>query len=143
MNERVKVVKVAKVVKFFKTFLVPSFCLTFRHFFTHVFSLSFVLLILKDVDRLHLLEAAKRSVLAYELQNGPLVEGAGDEQDDVVDHVAVGYVVEEGGQRAGGLVTHVLELRHQLLAQLVVNHGHLVVEENFLYKLFLFSFNNN
>ena len=141
MNERVKVVKVAKVakvVKFFKTFLVPSFCLTFRHFFTHVFSLSFVLLILKDVDRLHLLEAAKRSVLAYELQNGPLVEGAGDEQDDVVDHVAVGDVVEEGG-----LVTHVLELRHQLLAQLVVNHGHLVVEENFLYKLFLFSFNNN
>jgi len=48
------------------------------------------------------------------------VEGAGDEQDDVVDHVAVGDVVEEGG-----LVTHVLELRHQLLAQLVVNHGHL------------------
>ena len=90
------------------------------------------------MDRLHLLEAAKWSVLAYELQNGPLVEGAGDEQDDVVDHVAVGDVVEEGG-----LVTHVLELRHQLLAQLVVNHGHLVVEENFLYKLFLFSFNNN
>ena len=88
--------------------------------------------------RLHLLEAAKRSVLAYELQDGPLVEGTGDEQDDVVDHVAVGDVVEEGG-----LVTHVLELRHQLLAQLVVNHGHLVVEENFLYKLFLFSFNNN
>ena len=38
MNERVKVVKVVKVVKeceffkFLKTFLVPSFCLTFRHF---------------------------------------------------------------------------------------------------------------
>ena len=35
VNERVKVVKVArvKVFQFFKTFLVPSFCLTFRHFF--------------------------------------------------------------------------------------------------------------
>ena len=44
MNERVKVVKVVKVAKvvkvkeceffkFLKTFLVPSFCLTFRHFF--------------------------------------------------------------------------------------------------------------
>ena len=136
MNERVKVVKVAKVVKFFKTFLVPSFCLTFRHFFTHVFFTQLCTgLILKDVDRLHLLEAAKRSVLAYELQDGPLVEGTGDEQDDVVDHVAVGDVVEEGG-----LVAHVLELRHQLLAQLVVNHGHLVVEENFLYKLFFIFF---
>ena len=48
MNERVKVVKVVKVAKvvkvkeceffkFLKTFLVPSFCLTFRHFF--IFSL--------------------------------------------------------------------------------------------------------
>ena len=40
VNERMKVVKVVKVVKVkecefssFKTFLVPSFCLTFRHFF--------------------------------------------------------------------------------------------------------------
>ena len=40
MNETVKVVKVVKVAKvvkvkereFFKTFLVPSFCMTFRHF---------------------------------------------------------------------------------------------------------------
>ena len=50
VNERVKVVivlKVAKVVKvkecefikFFKTFLVPSFCLTFRHFFQSPFNI--------------------------------------------------------------------------------------------------------
>ncbi len=78
-----------------------------------------------DVDGLHLLEGPQRVALAHQLRDGPLVQGAGDEQDDVVDHVAVGDEVEEGGQLAGGVVAHVLELGHQLLAQVVVDDRHL------------------
>ena len=73
----------------------------------------------RDVDRLHLLEAAERVALAHQLGDGSLVQGAGDQQHDVVDHVAVGDVVQEHGEGPGGLVPHVLELGHQLLSQLV------------------------
>jgi len=38
--------------------------------------------------------------LWHQLGDRPLVEGAGDQQDDVVDHVAVGYVVQERCQIA-------------------------------------------
>ena len=62
---------------------------------------------------------------ADQLRDWSLVQGAGDEEDDVVDHVAVGDVVHELGQGPGGLVPHVLELRHQLLPQLVLHHGDL------------------
>lgn len=44
---------------------------------------------LGDVDRLHLLEAAQRVTLRHQFRDGPLVEGAGDQQDDVIDHIAV------------------------------------------------------
>lgn len=44
---------------------------------------------LGDVDRLHLLEAAQRVTLWHQLRDGTLVEGAGDQQDDVIDHIAV------------------------------------------------------
>ena len=46
----------------------------------------------RDVDGLHLLEAAERVALAHQLREGALVQGAGDQQDDVVDHVAVTVV---------------------------------------------------
>uniref|UniRef100_A0A8W7PC19 Uncharacterized protein n=1 Tax=Anopheles coluzzii TaxID=1518534 RepID=A0A8W7PC19_ANOCL len=78
----------------------------------------------RDVDRLHLLEAAERVALRDELRDRALVQRARDQQDDVVDHVAVRDVVQEGGQRLDRMVAHVLELDHQLLAQLVVDHGH-------------------
>ena len=42
-----------------------------------------------NVDRLHLLEAPQRVALAAELPDLSLVEGTGDEEDDVVYHVAV------------------------------------------------------
>lgn len=56
---------------------------------------------LGDVDRLHLLEAAQRVALGHQLGDGALVERPGDQQDDVIDHVAVpaGHeVAAAGGQ---------------------------------------------
>ena len=50
------------------------------------------------MDGLHLLEAAERVALGDQLRDRPLVQSSGDQQDDVVDHVAVGDVVEESGQ---------------------------------------------
>ena len=42
-----------------------------------------------DVDRLHFSKAAQRVTLVSELRYLPLTQRAGDEKDDVVDHVAV------------------------------------------------------
>ena len=50
------------------------------------------------VDGLHLFEASERVALGHQLGDGPLVQCSGDQQDDVVDHVAVGDVVQERGQ---------------------------------------------
>ena len=50
------------------------------------------------MDGLHLLEAAERVALRDQLGDRPLVQSSGDQQDDVVDHVAVGDVVKERGQ---------------------------------------------
>lgn len=55
---------------------------------------------LGDVDRLHLLEAAQRVALGHQLRDGALVEGPGDQQDDIIDHVAVPAGHE--GAAAGG-----------------------------------------
>lgn len=55
---------------------------------------------LGDVDCLHLLEAAQRVTLGHQLRDGTLVEGSGDQQDDVIDHVAVPASHE--GATAGG-----------------------------------------
>ena len=63
--------------------------------------------------------------LCDQLRDWPLVQRAGDEQDDVVDHVGVGDEVQEGGQLARGVVPHVLELGDELLAQVVVDDGDL------------------
>lgn len=73
------------------------------------------------MDRLHLLEAAERMALGDQLADGALMQRAGDQQNDVVDHVAVRDEVEERGQRLDGMVAQMLELDHQLLAQLVVD----------------------
>lgn len=76
------------------------------------------------MNGLHLLKTAQRVAFGYQLRNGTLVQSARDEQNDVVDHVAVRNEVEEVRQRLHGMIAHVLELDHQLLAQLVVDHGH-------------------
>lgn len=55
---------------------------------------------LGDVDRLHLLEAAQRVTLWHQLRDGALVEGARDQQDDIIDHIAV----SETQGRWGGVV---------------------------------------
>jgi len=78
----------------------------------------------RHMDGLHLLEAAQWVALGNQLGDGSLVQRAGDQQDDVVDHVAVGDEVQEVGQRLHSVVPHVLELDDQLFAQLVVDDGH-------------------
>ena len=60
-----------------------------------------------------------------QLRDWSLMKSASDEEDDVVDHVAVGDVVHKLGQGSSGLVPHVLKLRHQLLPQLVLDDGDL------------------
>lgn len=73
------------------------------------------------MDGFHLLKAAQRMAFGDQLADGALVQRAGDQQNDVVDHVAVRDEVEERRQRLDGMVAHVLELDDQLLAQLVVD----------------------
>lgn len=74
--------------------------------------------------RLHLLKAAQRMAFGYQLRNGTLVQRARDQQYDIIDHIAVRDKVQEVGQRLHRMVAHMLELDHQLLAQLVIDHGH-------------------
>ena len=78
-----------------------------------------------NVNGLHLLKTTKRMTFANQLRDGSLVQGSSDQEDNVVNHVAIGDVVQEHGQGPRGLVPHVLELCHQLLPQLLVNDGHL------------------
>lgn len=78
----------------------------------------------RHMDGLHLLEAAQRMALGDQLGDGTLVQRSGDQQNDVVDHVAVGDEIQEGGQRLDGMVAHVLEFDDQLLAQFVVDYRH-------------------
>ena len=51
------------------------------------------------------------------------MQGSGDEQDDVIDHVAVCDVVQEFGHRLDALVANVLEFGHELLLELFINGG--------------------
>lgn len=74
--------------------------------------------------RFHLLEAAQRMALWYQLGNGTLVQGAGNQQDDVVDHVTVRNVVEECAERLHGMIAHMLEFNDEFLAQLVIDDRH-------------------
>jgi len=72
--------------------------------------------------------------LVNELMGITLVESAGNEQNDIVDHVAVGDVVQEGGQGLDSVSPEVLELFHHLLCALFSNgrrgqRGGLVLEE--------------
>jgi len=82
----------------------------------------------------HGLEQAEGVALVNELVGITLVEGAGNEQNDVIDHVAVGDVVQEGGQGLDSVGPEVLELFHHLLCALFSNgcrgqRGRLVLEE--------------
>ena len=74
---------------------------------------------------LHLLKTSQRMTFTYQLGDWSLVERPCDQEDDVVNHVSVGDVVQEHGEGPGGLVPHVLELGHQLLPQLVLDDRHL------------------
>ena len=62
---------------------------------------------LGDVDGLHLLEAAQRVTLGHQLGDGALVERPRDQQDDVIDHVAVAEGTR-GGE--GSLEGHLCSL---------------------------------
>jgi len=63
----------------------------------------------------HGLEHPERVALVNELVGVTLVEGSSDQENDIVDHVAVGDVVKEGGEGLGGMGPEVLELGNHLL----------------------------
>lgn len=52
---------------------------------------------LGNVDCLHLLKAAQGVALGHQLGDGALVQGARDQQDDIIDHVAVPTHGQRGG----------------------------------------------
>lgn len=76
------------------------------------------------MNGLHLLKAPQWMAFGNELRDWALMEGARDQQDNIVDHVAVSDKVQEGGQRLYSVIPHVLEFNHQLLPQFIINHGH-------------------
>ena len=57
----------------------------------------------------------------HQFRNGTLVERACDQQNDVINHVAVSDEVQESGSVSYGMITHMLELRHQFFFQIVIN----------------------
>lgn len=56
-----------------------------------------------------------------QLRDWPLVQSASDQQDDVINHVAVSDEVQECGQWLNRVVPEVLEFNDELLAQLVID----------------------
>lgn len=77
-----------------------------------------------NMDGFHLLETAQRMAFRNQLRDGTLMQCARDQQDDVVNHVAVRDEVQKGGQRFDGMVSQVLELNHQFLTKLIVDDRH-------------------
>lgn len=72
----------------------------------------------------HLLETSQWMALGNQFGNGTLMQCAGDQQNDVVDHVAVGDEVQKGGQWFDGMVAHMLEFDYQLFAKLIIDDGY-------------------
>lgn len=73
--------------------------------------------------RLHLLKTAQRVTLGDQLGNGALVQRARDQQNNIVDHVAVRDKVQKSRQGLNSLIAKVLELNHEFFTQLVIDGG--------------------
>ena len=73
---------------------------------------------------LHLLEASKRVTVGYQLADRTPVQRAGNEQHDVVNHVAVRHVVEKCGERRHRMAAHVTKFDDEQLLHLVVDCRH-------------------
>jgi hypothetical protein len=69
----------------------------------------------RDAKHGHGLEPAERVASLKQLSRVPLVQCSGDEQRDVVDHVAVREVFHELGERAGGVGLDVAKLGDELV----------------------------
>lgn len=67
-------------------------------------------------------EPPERVALLQDLALVPVVDRARDDQEDVVDHVAVRDVLHELGQRVRGLRLDVVEVLDELLVQLLLDH---------------------
>ncbi|KAI3477715.1 hypothetical protein L1887_60488 [Cichorium endivia] len=74
-------------------------------------------------ERRHGVEYAERVAALEELVGIALVKRTGDEEDDIVDHVGVGHVVQELGERLGGVRAQILELGDELACGLVGDGG--------------------
>ena len=53
-----------------------------------------------DVNGFHLLKTSQRMAFGDQFGDGPLVERSRDQQDDVIDHIAVSDEIKEGRQLA-------------------------------------------
>lgn len=74
------------------------------------------------MDGLHLLETTQWMTLWNQFRNRTLMQRSSDQQNDIVDHVAVRDEIQEGGQRLDGMVTQMLEFDDQFFTQFIINH---------------------
>lgn len=70
----------------------------------------------------HLFKATQWMTLGNQFRNGSLVQSTSDQQNNIVNHIAIGDEVQETGQRLHSMIAHMLELNDQLFAQLVINN---------------------
>lgn len=73
-----------------------------------------VLHVLRDGEGGDGVKDAQRVRLVQEVLNVPLVQAARDDEHHVVDHVAVGAVLQKGGQRLRGVLQQVVPVVHKL-----------------------------
>ena len=73
------------------------------------------------VNGFHLLETTQWMTFWDQFRNWTLMQSSGDQQNDVVDHVAVSDEVQECRQWLDGMVAQVLEFNDQFLTQFVVD----------------------
>lgn len=52
------------------------------------------------------------------------MQSSSNQQNDIIDHVAVGDEIQKSRQRFNGMISQVLEFDDQFFAQLIINDGH-------------------
>lgn len=78
----------------------------------------------RNVNGLHLLETAQWMTFRDQFGNRALMQSTRNQQNDIVNHVAVRDEVQESRQWLDGMVAQMLEFNHQFFAKFIVNDGH-------------------